>query len=53
MKKQVNKLKLAKETIRNLERENWELVVGVDGTTLISAPTNCNLYRQKASCEFC
>lgn len=53
MKKQAKKLALAKETLRNLERENLGLVVGADGTTLISAPTNCHLQKQRASCESC
>lgn len=47
MKKQVKKLKLAKETLRDLERENLELIVGA------SAPTNCAQMLQRASCESC
>ena len=50
MKKQVKKLKLAKETLRDLERENLGLVVGALD---LSAPTNCADMRQRASCEYC
>jgi hypothetical protein len=46
-KKTVKKLELAKETLRDLERENLELVVGA------SAPTNCADIKQRASCEGC
>ena len=43
-KKTVKKLELSKETVRNLERENLSLVVGLSG------PSNCALAAQKASC---
>lgn len=47
MKKKVKKLELSKETLRDLEQENLAFVAGA------SAPTNCALMRQKASCEGC
>ena len=50
MKKTPKKLVLAKETLRDLERENLGLVVGALD---LSAPTNCALMKQRASCEFC
>lgn len=50
MKKTTKKLVLAKETVRNLERENLGLVVGAID---LSAPTNCSLIKQRASCEAC
>jgi hypothetical protein len=50
MKKQVKKLVLAKETLRNLELENLDSVVGA---TIYTGPTNCNGARQRVSCEGC
>lgn len=46
-KKTVKKLELAKETLRNLEREILAVVVGASG------PTNCTVAQQRASCEGC
>lgn len=47
MKKQTKKLVLSTETLRDLERENLEFVVGATG------PTNCATAVQKASCGGC
>jgi hypothetical protein len=49
MKKREKKLVLAKETLKNLEREDLDFVVGALGT----GPTNCMYAAQKASCEGC
>ena len=49
-KTEKKKLVLSKETLRNLEREHLGLAVGAIDT---SAPTNCTLIKQKASCEAC
>jgi len=52
MKKKTEKKKLvlAKETLRNLERENLRLAAGALD---LSAPTNCANIKQRASCETC
>jgi hypothetical protein len=47
MKKQVKKLVLSKETVRDLERENLGVVLGA------SAPTYCADMWQRASCGLC
>jgi hypothetical protein len=49
MKKREKRLVLAKETLKNLEREDLDLAVGALGT----GPTNCEYARQRASCEGC
>jgi len=47
MKKTAKKLVLSRETLRDLERENLEVVVGATG------PTNCQTAAQKVSCQGC